>query len=115
MTRTTDYVLGSLLRKSDLVHELASFFKVFGDTTRLRMLAVLLAAPSRVGDLSRALKMTQSAVSHQLRMLKDERLVRGERHGKEITYSLDDAHIVKIVTDGFTHVSEQRQRKTSRR
>jgi DNA-binding transcriptional ArsR family regulator len=114
MTRTTDYVLRTLLHKSDLVNELASFFKVFGDATRLRLLAALLASPSRVGDLSRDLGMTQSAVSHQMRLLKDERLVRGARLGKEITYSLDDAHIIKILTDGFAHVSERRQKKSGR-
>jgi DNA-binding transcriptional ArsR family regulator len=109
MTKTDGYRLETLLEESDLVGELASFFKVFGDATRLRLLTALLASPCRVGDLARELGMTQSAVSHQLRLLKDERLVRGVRRGKEITYSLDDAHIVKILTDGFAHASERRR------
>ena len=101
--------LVTLLRENGLVEDLASFFKVFGDSTRLKILTALLSSPSRVGDLARSLGMTQSAISHQLRLLKEERLVRGVKSGKEVTYSLDDAHIAKILTDGFAHASERRR------
>ncbi|MBN2352728.1 MAG: winged helix-turn-helix transcriptional regulator [Spirochaetales bacterium] len=101
--------LATLLRENGLVEDLASFFKVFGDSTRLKILTALLSSPSRVGDLARRLGMTQSAISHQLRLLKEMRLVRGVKSGKEVTYSLDDAHIAKILTDGFAHASERRR------
>jgi DNA-binding transcriptional ArsR family regulator len=112
--QATRYGLAALLRENGLVEEVSSFFKVFGDATRLKILTALLSSPSRVGDLARRLGMSQSAVSHQLRFLKEERLVRGVKNGKEVTYSLDDAHIVTILTDGFTHASERRKGGTGR-
>ncbi len=107
--QATGYGLAALLKENGLVEELGAFFRVFGDATRLKILTALLSSPSRVGDLARRLGMSQSAVSHQLRLLKDERLVRGVKRGKEVTYSLDDAHIAKILTDGFVHASERRK------
>jgi len=101
--------LRTLLHENGLVEDLSSFFKVFGDATRLKILTALLSSPSNVGDLARRLGLTQSAISHQLRLLKDERLVRGVKRGKEVTYSLDDGHISKILTDGFAHASERRR------
>jgi DNA-binding transcriptional ArsR family regulator len=108
MQRSKGADLATLLREADRVNELSAFFKVFGDATRLRILSALLASPCCVGDLARALGMTQSAVSHQLRLLKDSRMVRGEKSGKEVTYSLDDEHIEAILTDGFRHAAERR-------
>ena len=89
--------------------ELAGFFRVFGDAGRLRILARLTIAPLNVGDLARELGMTQSAVSHQLRTLKDSRLVRARKEGKEVYYEPDDRHIETILADGLTHTRELRQ------
>jgi DNA-binding transcriptional ArsR family regulator len=109
MKRTEKPALAALIREDGLAGELADLYKVFGDATRLKILATLLAAPACVGDLARGLGMTQSAVSHQLRFLKDARVVRGVKSGKEVTYSLDDDHVGTILTDGFAHAAERRR------
>ena len=89
-----------------ILHGLASFFKVFGHPTRVRMLQALLISEMCVCDLSYALNMTQSAVSHQLRLLKDARLVKSRKDGKIVYYSLDDEHISSIMNEGLKHVRE---------
>ncbi len=85
---------------------LAELFKVFGDETRIRILFVLLEAEVCVCDLAEELGMNQSAVSHQLRILKQNRLVRCRREGKSIFYSLADEHVRSIVGQGMEHISE---------
>lgn len=85
---------------------LADLFKVFGDTTRIRILYVLLVAEVCVCDLAEALSMTQSAVSHQLKILKQSKLVKSRREGKSIFYSLADEHVRTIIAQGWNHVCE---------
>lgn len=87
--------------------DLAELFKVFGDTTRIRILFALSVAEVCVCDLAEALKMTQSAVSHQLKILKQSKLVRARREGKSIFYSLDDDHVRTIIALGQEHIEER--------
>ena len=86
--------------------DLAEFFKVFGDGTRLKILYVLLAAEMCVYDIAMVLGMSQSAISHQLRVLKQMDLVKNRREGKTIFYSLADSHIVTILSQGLDHIEE---------
>jgi ArsR family transcriptional regulator len=86
---------------------LAEFFKVFGDFTRLRIINLLEDSELCVNDIAEKLRMNQSAISHQLRMLKQNRLVKQRREGKTVFYSLDDRHVVDIFRQGIEHISEQ--------
>lgn len=86
---------------------LAETFKVLGDTTRVRILDALSHAEVPVCDLAAALDLTQSAVSHQLRLLRTARLVKSRRDGQHIYYTLDDHHIVKLFEQGLDHVLER--------
>lgn len=88
------------------LYDLAELFKVFGDSTRIRILFVLLEAEVCVCDLAAALNMTQSAVSHQLRILKQSKLVKSRREGKSIFYSLADSHVKTIIDQGREHIEE---------
>lgn len=85
---------------------LAELFKVFGDPTRIRILFVLFETEVCVCDLARALNMTQSAVSHQLRILKQSRLVKNRREGKSMFYSLSDDHVRTMIAQGREHILE---------
>ncbi len=85
--------------------ELASFFKVFGDPTRLKVLYALNLEEMCVCDLSALLSMTQSAVSHQLKVLRTARVVKMRREGKVVYYSMDDDHIRRIYDQGLSHIS----------
>lgn len=86
--------------------DLADFYKVFSDPTRVKILCVLLETEMCVCDLAELLKMTQSAISHQLRMLKQMKLVKNRREGKTVFYSLADDHIQMIISQGMEHISE---------
>ena len=88
------------------LYRLADFFKVFGDPTRLKILFALFQEELCVCDISALLNMTQSAVSHQLRLLKKSHIVKFRRDGKVVYYSLDDGHIKSIVDQGIMHISE---------
>lgn len=88
------------------VRALADVFHIFGDTTRIRILYQLYDKEYCVQELAQALDMTQSAVSHQLRVLKDARLVRFRREGKSMFYTLDDDHVRSILALGMEHVEE---------
>lgn len=88
------------------LQDLAEFFKVFGDATRLKILYVLLSSEMCVYDISAVLGMSQSAISHQLRVLKQMDLVKNRRDGKTVFYSLADAHIVTILSQGLDHIEE---------
>lgn len=92
--------------EEDDLDDLAEFFKIFGDTTRIKMLYVLLCSEMCVCDLARILHMTQSAISHQLRMLKKMDLVKSRREGKSVVYSLADGHIKTILSQGMDHIQE---------
>ncbi len=93
----------------DRLMSLAELFKVFGDGTRIRILYVLLEAEVCVCDLASLLNMTQSAVSHQLRILKQARLIRSRREGKTVFYSLADDHVATLLRQGMEHVFEEYQ------
>ena len=88
------------------LQDLAEFFKVFGDATRLKILYVLLCSEMCVYDIAAVLGMSQSAISHQLRVLKQLDLVKHRREGKTIFYSLADSHIVTILSQGLDHIEE---------
>lgn len=90
----------------DKLYDLAELFKVFGDSTRIRILYVLFEAEVCVCDLAEALNMTQSAISHQLKILKQSRLVKGRREGKSVFYSLADDHVRTIIAQGREHIEE---------
>lgn len=86
--------------------ELAEFFKVFGDSTRIKILYVLSQSEMCVCDIATLLQMGQSAISHQLRVLKQMRLVKFRREGKTMFYSLADGHIQTILAQGMEHIEE---------
>ena len=88
------------------MQDLAEFFKVFGDATRLKILFALLCSEMCVYDIANVIGMSQSAVSHQLRILKQMDLVKNRRDGKTIYYSLADSHIVNILNQGLDHIEE---------
>ena len=89
------------------VYEVSELFKVFGDSTRARIICALNIEEMCVCDLTVLLNMTQSAISHQLRILKTARLVKSRKQGKIVYYSLDDAHIGDIFAKAFEHVMEE--------
>lgn len=92
--------------KEEELYDLAELFKVFGDSTRIRILFVLFEAEVCVCDLAEVLHMTQSAVSHQLRILKQAKLVSARREGKSVFYSLADDHVRTIIAQGREHIEE---------
>lgn len=90
----------------DIIGKLSDVFKVFGDGTRIRILWVLFDKEVCVFDIAEAVGMTQSAVSHQLRVLKQARLIKARRDGKNTFYSLDDEHVKRIIEQVMIHISE---------
>lgn len=92
------------LPSGDLIEKLGEVFKVFGDPTRIKILFALKDNELCVGDLADLLDMTQSSVSHQLRTLRDAKLVKGRRKGKFVMYSLDDDHVHDIIQIALDHV-----------
>ena len=93
--------------KEETLYDLAELFKVFGDSTRIRILFVLFEAEVCVCDLAEALRMTQSAVSHQLRALRQARLVRYRKEGKNVFYSLDDEHVRAVIEMALVHLQHE--------
>lgn len=94
--------------EEEKLFNLAEFFKVFGDTTRIRILYALFQSEMCVCDIAHLLGMTQSAISHQLRVLKQAKLVRFRKDGRVVYYSLDDDHIKAIFDQGYQHILERR-------
>ena len=90
----------------DKLYDLAEIFKVFGDSTRIKILYVLFEAEMCVCDIAQLLNMNQSAISHQLRILKQNRLVKSRRDGKAVFYSLADSHVRTIINQGMEHIEE---------
>ncbi len=90
----------------DVLFDLADFFKLFGDSTRVKILYALSQSELCVGDIAELLCMTQSAISHQLRVLKQSKLVKGRREGKTVLYSLADSHVTTILNQGIEHIAE---------
>ena len=90
----------------EVLYDLAELFKIFGDSTRIKILYVLFESEMCVCDIAQLLGMTQSAISHQLRSLKQSRLVKARREGKTVFYSLADGHVRTILDQGMEHVAE---------
>lgn len=94
------------MEQEEMLYDLADLFKVLGDSTRIRILRVLYNGELCVSDIAGQLSMTTSAVSHQLRVLKQSRLVKFRRDGKTIYYALDDDHVFSILQQGMEHIQE---------
>ena len=92
--------------EEEILYDLAELFKIFGDSTRIKILYVLLEAEMCVCDIAQLLNMNQSAISHQLRVLKQSQLVKFRREGKTVFYSLADGHVRTILGQGMEHVTE---------
>lgn len=105
--------LRSSLFDPDLVTDLADTFKVLGDATRVRILDVLSRQELCVGDIAEVLGLTESAVSHQLRLLRTARLVRQRRAGQQMFYALDDHHVIRLFAQAHEHVQERKAEMTS--
>ncbi len=97
----------SCLPPEEEISDLADLFKVFGDSTRLKILFALFDQAVCVGDLAQSLNMTQSAISHQLKALKQAKLIKSRREGKTIFYSLADEHVYSIIATGRDHIEEE--------
>ena len=98
---------GEKMPEEDVLYDLAEVFKIFGDSTRIKILYVLFEAEMCVCDIAQLLNMNQSAISHQLRILKQSRLVKSRRDGKQVFYSLDDEHVYSILNQGMEHLMEK--------
>ena len=94
------------MHDEELMYDLADFFKVFADSTRIRILYCLMEGEKCVGDIAETLEMSQTAISHQLRVLKANRIVRYRRDGKQMYYCLADDHVKSILAAGLEHVEE---------
>lgn len=102
-------IVSQQIPDDNVLFELTGLFKTIGDFTRLRILIALSKHELCVCDIAKLLNISQSAVSHQLRLLKQTRLVKYRRDGKIIYYSLDDEHILQIVNMGYEHIKESRR------
>ena len=96
--------VNEIMPDEDIVFDLAELFKVFGDSTRLKILCVLLESEMCVCDIAELLNMSFSAISHQLRVLKQSKLVKFRREGKTVIYSLSDDHVRSIIDQGLAHI-----------
>ena len=92
--------------EEEILYDLAELFKVFGDSTRIKILYVLFQSEMCVCDIAQLLNMSQSAISHQLRVLKQAQLVKYRREGKTVFYSLADAHVNTMLNQGLEHIEE---------
>ena len=98
--------VNQVMPQEETLFDLAELFKVFGDSTRIKILYVLFEAEMCVCDIAQLLGMTQSAISHQLQVLKQSKLVKYRREGKTVFYSLADGHVRTIIDQGMEHVAE---------
>ena len=105
-TCNVDGIVPEGMPDEELLYELADLFKVFGDTTRIKILYALMEQDLCVADLAEIIGASQSAVSHQLRTLKQARLVKFQRDGKNVIYSLSDDHVYTVLAQGMTHICE---------
>lgn len=106
--RSSSNEIKKLLPKDEIIYDLAELFKMFGDSTRTKILSCLQIKDLYVWEIAEILNMSLSAVSHQLRVLRGAKLVKGKKEGKEVKYSLDDDHVTKIMECGLMHVNEDR-------
>ena len=95
-----------IMPDEEILYDLAELFKIFGDTTRIKILCALFESEMCVCDIAELLNMTQSAISHQLRVLKTAKLVKNRKAGKVVFYSLADEHVMRIFDQGLSHVCE---------
>ena len=95
------------MENKDTIENLARTFKIFGDATRIKIMYTMLDREICVLDIAKNLEMTQSAISHQLSILKGARLIKSRKEGKEVYYSLDDDHVKRILDVGVDHVEER--------
>lgn len=95
--------------RMEFLFDVADFFKVFGDATRIRILHLLSFGELCVGDLAESLQMTPSAVSHQLRVLRQNDLVKTRKDGKQVWYSLDDDHVKTVLEQGMHHIAHKKR------
>ena len=109
----TDMESGDLLERvvgdmpeDEILYDLAELFKVFGDSTRIKILYALFESELCVYDIARLLNLSQSAISHQLKILKANKLVKYRREGKTVFYSLADDHVISIISQGMDHICE---------
>lgn len=93
--------------KDETIYDLAELFKIFGDSTRTKILSCLSIKNLNVSEISEIIEMNISAVSHQLRILRAAKLIKGEKVGKEVIYSLDDNHVMLIMECGLSHIEER--------
>lgn len=100
-------IVSDRMPDEEKLYDLAELFKVFGDSTRIRILFVLFESEVCVCDLAESLNMTQSAISHQLKILKNSKLVKFRREGKSVFYSLADGHVRTIISQGMEHIEEE--------
>lgn len=100
------HIVQEQMPPEEQLYDLAELFKMFGDSTRIRILFVLFEAEVCVCDLAAALNMTVSAVSHQLKLLKQSKLIKSRREGRSVFYSLADDHVRTIVSQGMEHITE---------
>ena len=98
--------LKKLMPDEDKLYDLAELFKCFGDSTRIRILFTLFESEKCVYDIAETLNMTQSAVSHQLKILKQAKLIASRREGKSVIYQLADDHVSSMITQGIEHIME---------
>ena len=105
-THEAQITLDEAMPDEELLYDLADLFKVFSDTTRIKILYSLMTEERRVADIAETIGATQSAVSHQLRILKTARLVKFQRDGKSIIYSLADDHVYTMLAQGLSHICE---------
>jgi ArsR family transcriptional regulator len=106
---TNKNIVNKLINKileEDTSIELAEFFKVFGDSTRIRIISVLSKSEACVGDIATLLNMSQSSISHQLKILRDAKLVKYRKEGKTVNYYLADNHVEDIYEEGLEHIKE---------
>ena len=96
----------NIMPNTEKIYDLAELFKVFGDSTRMGILCALEVSDLCVSDISNVLGISISAVSHQLRVLRNSKLVKATKSGKDVIYSLDDDHVSKIIECGLSHINE---------
>ncbi|MBQ6621554.1 MAG: helix-turn-helix transcriptional regulator [Mogibacterium sp.] len=105
MNRKNTVLIGDIPEEE--LFDLAELFKMFADSTRIKILYVLFAGEKNVTEISEELEMNQSAISHQLKLLKSSKLVKSRRSGKSMYYALDDDHVKTIIAMGKEHIEEQ--------
>lgn len=99
-------IVDDIMPDEEMLYDLADLFKVFSDTTRIKILYALMPQELCVADIAEAVGASQSAVSHQLRILKASRLVKFQRDGKNVLYSLSDDHVHTVLAQGMNHICE---------